>query len=144
MGGNHGDLFQTRQSSKWGDVVNIRNLTGLLVATVMLAGCSPAPSPLSTYVSHDDSGASDGALLAGELILESGCLYVQQSDTRTRYLPLFVEGSASWNGKVLTHADRTYNLGDTIQLIGGVSSLPPKDASVCDDAAPTWVVGDPS
>ncbi|MFD1848022.1 hypothetical protein [Arthrobacter flavus] len=96
--------------------------TGSAAASSEPAPTTPAAagSPLATYTPTGVGG--DAALLTGSLILEDGCVYIEASDS-TRVLAYFPDTDASWSDGVLTFFGTDYQLGQTISLGGGASTV---------------------
>jgi hypothetical protein len=98
------------------------SIAPLLLLAASCAG-SPAvgrPSPLATFERPDDWFH---AFIAGELVLESGCLTIDG------YLIVFPHGETSWNegAKAVELRGQTFAVGEQARLSGGwveSSSLP--------------------
>ena len=74
----------------------------------------------ATYEASSAFGEGDGALLAGTLRQEGGCVIVETEDGAS-VLPIFPAGTTGWDGasKVLTLNGTDYLLGSAVSFGGG-------------------------
>jgi hypothetical protein len=105
------------------------------LSLLALAGCGPAPetrdSPLSAasdpILAADSPVAltpyaqeGDAALIRGTLVLEDGCLYLRNGETRI--LPTFPWPGTSWDAAMQTltiFGRQRYRVGERIEAGGG-------------------------
>ncbi len=95
-----------------------------------VAGCTSAPSesesailPVSSNaatvsiatVDPGSPGVGDAVGVVGTLVVEGGCLYVQEDGTR--YLPVFPASVTSWDG-ALQFEGSVFHVGDTVEISG--------------------------
>jgi hypothetical protein len=112
-----------------------------------------APARIATY---ESDGSSDAALTAGVLVVRDGCVYLERetpgAEGADLILPIFPEGTTSWDGATLTTGDEVHALGEHVSFTGGMVSEPtsPRDLSdrpgipdAC-DATTAWGVAPPA
>lgn len=112
-----------------------------------------APARIATYVSD---GFSNAALTAGVLVVRDGCVYLEREtpgdEGADLVLPIFPEGTTSWDGATLTTGDEVHALGEHVSFGGGMVSEPTSPRSLRDrpgipDACATttaWIVAPPA
>jgi hypothetical protein len=144
----------------------------LLIAAAALTGCAaksadttptrlteaPTTAPvevdeIATYLSN---GASMQAGLRATLIRKDGCLYTGTATYETDGVPLtlmvFPRHATTWDGTTLTVGDESWEVGETVELGGGLirepnspyeldSSITVPSACVITDEV--WLVGSP-
>lgn len=125
-----------------------RLLVGIAVVAALGACASaPPPEPPADVAYHDSAtGPRDeqpAAELAGILVRDDGCTYVDQGDGN-RVVPVFPDLGIRWEGRSLVVGRHTYPLGDEVSFGGGgtldVGTVP----SACDSDAAHFAVYDPS
>lgn len=112
-----------------------------------------APARIATYVSN---GFSDAALVSGVLVVRDGCVYLERGTPGEAgadlVLPLFPEGTTSWDGATLTTGDEVHALGERVQFGGGSVSEPTSSRDLSDrpgipdacDTTNAWGVAPPA
>lgn len=111
------------------------------VLLMTMGGCSGSDvSAISTFERTADDGMFDQGLLEGTLVIDGGCLYIQESSSSKRYVPAFAEGSATWRDNVLSYRGKTYKVGDSVAAAGGGGGQSVKVASGCTSGASVWRV----
>ena len=116
------------------------SVLSVALCAAFLAGCSQsAASPVATFSSPPNSG--DAARLSGSLTLENGCLYLQSTETNTRWLPVFrAESGPEWRDGNLVFGGVKFADGSQVGLGGGESNGSDSNfqvPDVCDDS-PRW------
>ncbi|GAB3518291.1 hypothetical protein [Arthrobacter monumenti] len=121
----------------------------VLIAGAIVSGCSgggdtePVDAQVATYSPMTMAGAMQ--TLKGTLIVDEGCVYID--DGETRWLPVFPEGLASWEKTALVMDGQEYAAGEEVAVEGGKTAGPAMQGEQVPEGCETtnrWIVSDPA
>ncbi len=118
----------------------------IIAAALSGAACSPSAGGPVVYATYDASspfGEGDGALLAGTLREQQGCIVVETEDG-TGVLPISPAASTTWDQTehTLTISEATYPLDSRVSFGGGYAD-PLETMTIptaCDTAEESFIV----